>query len=103
MMIRDHLTPFFESYVRLRNKNGSADWQKLAEEAGLNKDNIAFIETTITTNRDALIRQEYNYVAGQCEVTDASPSYLWESQKVPDIRKVAIFQGIDPSQENCSH
>ena len=76
MTIRDHFTPVFESYLRLRNTNGSADWQKLAEQAGLTKDNITFIETTITTNRDALIRSEYDCVAGQCEILDASPSYL---------------------------
>ena len=69
----------------------------------MSKDNLAFIETTLTTNRDALIRSEYDYVAGQCEVTDGSPSYLWESQKVADIRKVAVFKGIDSPQENCSH
>ena len=103
MTIRDHFTPVFETYVRLRNKNGSADWQKVAEQAGLTKDNIAFIETTISSNRDALIRAEYNYVAGQCEILDASPSYLWESQKVADIKKVAMFKGIDSPQEACSH
>ena len=103
MMIRDHITPLFETYLRLRNKSGSAEWQKLAEQAGLTKDNITFIETTITTNRDALIRQEYDYVAGQCEITDGSPSYVWESQKVADIKKVAMFKGIDSPQENCSH
>jgi hypothetical protein len=103
MMIRDHFTPLFEGYIRLRNKSGSADWQKLAEQAGLTKDNIALIETTITTNREALVRTEYDYVAGQCEILDASPSYLWESEKVADLKKVAAFKGIDSTQEACSH
>jgi hypothetical protein len=103
MMIRDHFTPLFEGYIRLRNKSGSADWQKLAEQAGLTKDNIALIETTISTNREALVRTEYDYVAGQCEILDASPSYLWESEKVADLKKVAAFKGIDSTQEACSH
>ena len=103
MMIRDHFTPLFESYLRLRNKNGSTDWQKLAGQAGLTKDNIAFIETTIAKDRETLIRQEYDYVAGQCEITDGSPSYLWESEKVADLKRVAAFKGIESTQEACSH
>lgn len=63
------------------------DWQKLAEQAGLTKDNIAMIETTITKNRETMVRQEYDYVAAQCEILDASPSSLWESEKVADIKK----------------
>ena len=103
MTIRDHFPPaVFESYLRLRNKSGNTDWQKLAEQAGLTKDNIAFIETIIATNRDALIRQEYDYVAGQCEILDASPSYLWESEKVADLKKVPAFKGIESTQEACS-
>ena len=104
MTIRDHFTPtVFETYLRLRNKNGSTDWQKLAEQSGLTKDYIASIETSITTNRDALIRSEYDYVAGQCEVADGSPSYLWESEKVADLKRVTAFKGIESTQENCSH
>ena len=103
MMIRDHFPPMFESYLRLRNKNGNMDWQKLVEQVGLTKDNIAFIETTIATNRDAMIRREYDYVAGQCEILDASPSYLWESERVADLKRVAMFKGIESTQEACSH
>jgi hypothetical protein len=69
----------------------------------LTKDTIAFIETTIAKDRETLIRQEYDYVAGQCEILDASPSSLWEGEKVADLKKVAVFKGIDSTQESCSH
>ena len=104
MTIRNHFPPkVFESYLRIRNKDGSGDWKKLAQQAGLTIDNLGFIEGTISANRDSLIRAEYDYVAGQCKITDGSPSYLWESEKVTDIRKLPAFKGIDSPQESCSN
>ena len=87
----------------LRNDDSRAEWQKVAGQAGLHKNDVVFIQTGITTNREAIIRQEYDYVAGQCEILDGSPSYLWESQKVADIRKLDAFKGINSSDESCSH
>jgi hypothetical protein len=55
------------------------------------------------SNRDSMIRQEYDYVARQCEILDGSPSYLWESEKVMDLRRVPGFKGIDSTQDACSH
>ena len=103
MTIRDHFTPLFKNYIRLRNKNSSAEWQKLAEQAGLTKENISLIKTTIAKDRDAMIQREYDYVAKQCEITDGSPSYLWESERVTDLKHIAVFRGIESTQENCSH
>jgi len=104
IMIRDNFPPaIFEAYIRLRNESGSTDWHKLAGQVGLSKDNIATIDTTITNARETLIRQEYDYVAAQCDIKDGSPSYIWESEKVADISKVPIFKGIDSPKESCAN
>ena len=105
MLMRDHFpSVVFQNYLHLRNKSGDTDWKKLAEQVGLTKDNIAFIETSITTNRDALIRGEYDYAAGRYEITDGSPSYVWESERVSDLKKIAAFKGLDEiNVETCSH
>ena len=61
-------------------------------------------EKLITTQREQLIRSEYDYAAGRYESTDGSPSYVWESERVPDLKKIAAFKGLDEiNVETCSH
>jgi hypothetical protein len=101
--IRDNYAEILPSYLRLRASERDAAWPKLAERLGLSQEQIAQIKESIVSNRDWMIRQEYDYVAGQCEIKDGSPSYLWESEKVADLRKVEAFKGIAARQDSCSN
>lgn len=103
MVIRDRFASLFEPYLRLRASNASAGWKALAGQVGLAQENISQIEEAIATNREELIRQEYDYVAGQCEILDGSPSFLWESEKVKDLKRVPAFKGIDSTDGTCAH
>ncbi len=105
IVMRDHFPPtLFTTYLHLRAKNGQGDWKVLAQQAGFSPDNLTFIQTTITTNRDALLRAEYDYAVGRYGITDGSPSYVWESERVSDLRRITAFKGLDEMKaDTCSH
>jgi hypothetical protein len=102
--IRDHFPPAaFDAYLLLRTKSADTDWKQLAEQVGLTKDNISFIETTISLDREKLLRAEYEYASSRYGITDSSPSYVWESEKVPDLRKIPAFKGFEEMKvETCT-
>ena len=104
MALRDHYPQFFQTYLQLRASNGSTPWKKLISQVGLRPSDEAEIEKLITTQREQMIRSEYDYAAGRYEITDGSPSYVWESERVPDLKKIAAFKGLDEiNVETCSH
>ena len=103
IVIRDQFQQSFKTYLRLRTTNGSLPWPAVASEAGLGQDAIAEIEKTIVSQRYSLIRKEYDYVSGQHEVLDGSPSYVWESERVTDLKSIDEFSGMEDSAHgNCS-
>jgi hypothetical protein len=103
MVIRDRFPPLFEPYVRQRASSGNAPWQKLLEQIGFTKPTIDEVEATVKSQRDTLIQTEYNYVTGQYGITDGSPSYVWESERVMDLTKIERFKALkDFSGEACN-
>jgi hypothetical protein len=103
MVLRDRYAALFEPYVRQRATSGNLPWRKLLEQAGSSKLLLDEIEAAITSERDALIQAEYNYVTGQYGITDGSPSYVWESERVMDLTKIERFKALkDFTGQPCS-
>jgi len=49
----------------------------------------------------ALIENEYGYVTGSYQIYDGSPTYIWESERVKDIRKVDAFNSLEFTSDIC--
>ena len=104
MVIRDRFPQFFPVYLQLRSENGRAPWTKLVEQIGFDPSDTEQIQKLITTVRDEMIRKEYEYAQGRYGITDGSPSYVWESERVPDLRKIPAFKGLTAmNKEACAH
>jgi hypothetical protein len=104
IVIRDRHPQSINGYLRLRTGNGSTPWLQLAEQVGLCPSDLGEIMNLITNQRDQLIRAEYEYVTGRYGITDGSPTYVWESERVPDLSHIATFKGLEAvSVETCSH
>jgi hypothetical protein len=97
IILRDNFPEKFDSYVLKRAMSGSGSWQILLAELGFSGKQIDEIESRIKSEHDRLIQIEYNYVNGKYGITDGSPSYFWEGERVFDLSKVAIFKGLDGS------
>jgi hypothetical protein len=102
MAIRDHYPQIFQIYLRVRATDESTPWQQLVENFGLRPSDEAAIEKLITTRRDEMIKNEYNY-AVQYGITDGSPAYVWESEPVSNLNKIKETAGLDAFKvETCS-
>lgn len=103
MVLRDSFPPLFEPYVRQRASSGNVPWQKLLEQIGFTKPTVDEVQATIKSQRDTLIQSEYNYATGQYGITDGSPSYVWESERVMDLTKLERFKALkDFTGEACN-
>ena len=94
MSVRDIYGSSYLTYMLLRAEDKAASWQSLASKAGFKKSEIQAIQERIEKERDQLIANEYDYVANQQKITDGSPSYLWEGQKVSDISMLPQFNDL---------
>lgn len=104
MVIRDDYPEFYHSYLLKRIDDKTGNWQELAEQTGIKDQAIQAIEQKIKAERETLIQTEYNYVMGTHQIFDGSPTYLWESERIDDIRQIDLFQELTfSSQEKCSH
>ncbi len=99
MVIRDYHPHAFQPYLMLRANSGNAAWKKLAEQAGLSGAEIAEVEEVVTNQREPLVQKEYDYATGRYEIYDGSPNYVWESERVGDLRKIEVFKGMDGAGE----
>ena len=74
------------------------------EQLGFTKPTVEQVEATIKSQRDTLIQNEYNYATGQYGITDGSPSYVWESERVTDLTKLERFKALkDFTGEACKN
>ena len=94
IVMRDFHAEFFQAYLQLRAESGKTPWRKLAEKLGLGADDSAEIEQLITTRREEIIRKEYEYATGRYDIKDGSPTFVWESERVPDLEKIEAFKGL---------
>ncbi|MDM8550391.1 hypothetical protein QUF72_09945 [Desulfobacterales bacterium HSG2] len=104
MAIRDNHPEFFHQYLLERIEDKSGDWRQPAEAAGLDNEAIQTVESKFAKERETLIQAEYNYVMGTHQIFDGSPTYIWESERIDDIRQIEVFKDLTFStQEKCSH
>jgi len=102
MVLRDRFASSFEPYVLRRATGDKASWRKVAENTGVTSEVIAEIEAIITKERDSLLQAEYDYVFGRHRISDNSPTYVWESERLQDIHQLNGFEGVDTSsQQQC--
>lgn len=102
MLIRDRHADFFFAYLRARLEQPTIDWKSVARLAGLDSEAIRGIESAIASDRDAIIQAEHDYVAGLHGITDGSPTWIWESRIVPDIRRIKRFKDLNPTGGSCA-
>ena len=102
MVIRDGYPEFYHNYLLKRVDDKDTPWDKLAKETGLKDEEVKSIERTIEKERETLIQQEYDYVTGTYQIYDGSPSYVWECERVANIRPLEVFRGLKFSSDRCS-
>ena len=102
MVIRDKHPLFYHDYLLRRIANNDASWDTLAREIGMKREDMKSIEQTIEAERNTLIQQEYDYVTGTYGIYDGSPNYVWESERVANIREVEAFKDLTFSLDKCS-
>lgn len=100
MIIRDMYPDFYHEYLLHRAKNDTS-WEGLVREVGIAEQEIEMITDIINEGGRALIESEYEYVAGTYQVYDGSPTYVWESERVGDIRKIKAFNNLEFTSDIC--
>ncbi len=106
MIIRDRYANYFYDYLLRRNEDAESTWKKIAQELGMDKEAIDSITVSLIKDKQQLIEQEFAYVFGLHQIDDGSPSYVWESEKVEDIRKMETFAKLTfptAPAESCSN
>ncbi len=102
IVMRDRCSPWLRPYVVRRATGDKAPWRTVAENAGVPPEVVAEIESTITKDRDTLLQAEYDYVFGQHRISDNSPTYVWEGERLQDIHQLNGFESLDTSsQQQC--
>jgi len=105
MVIRDKYPQFFHRYL-LKRADDHYPWEKTAKVIGMKDDEIKAIGQILATGREALIQKEYNYVVETYGQVEASPTYVWEGERVTDIRQVDAFKDLalaSASPASCSN
>lgn len=101
IVMRDRHPQLFYNYLLRRIANRDSLWEKSAKEVGLKDKEIRSIAQTIESERKKLIQQEYDYVTKTYGIYDGSPTYVWESEWVPDLRQVEVFKDMKFSSDKC--
>jgi hypothetical protein len=105
MIIRDRYPRAFNDYLLMRASDMQSPWEKLASGSGLGEKKIRLIARTIETDREKLIREEYEYAVNTYQISDGSPTYVWESEIVTDISTIEPFKEINSANlamNNCA-
>lgn len=105
MLIRDRYPQYFHRYLLGRVDN-HCSWENLAKELGMKDEEIKSIAQALVSERDSLIQKEYAYVTETCGIYDGSPTYVWEGERVAEIRHVERFKDMalaSASTESCSN
>ena len=102
IVLRDRFATLLVPYVLQRATGDKAPWKTVAVTAGVPPQVVAEIESAITKERDSLLKAEYDYVFGQHQISDTSPTYVWEGERLPDIHRLEGFETLDTSsQQQC--
>ena len=100
IVIRDRYPEYYFEYLKMRASSDES-WEELAAKVNLNSKDIQKIKEIMKNQREELIQKEYNYATNIYQIYDASPTYVWESERKKNIRDVEIFKNLDYSTEEC--
>jgi len=100
IVLRDDHPELFFDYL-LHRASSEMPWPDLAMEVGLGMDDVAVVRDRIVSERDALIQAERDYCIKNYQISDGSPTFVWESRLAPDIHKVKPFAKLDFSAPKC--
>lgn len=103
IIIRDNYPAYFDRYLKTRLNSKNLGWSAIASQADLSKKDISNIENIFTSKRDMLLDKEYSYVTGTYEIYDKSPTYVWEGEKINNLREISFFKNLNSAPtEECS-
>ncbi|MCP4119992.1 MAG: hypothetical protein GY737_32265 [Desulfobacteraceae bacterium] len=103
MVVRDEFQDYFHPYLLQRCNDMERPWREVAKEIGISDKKVAHIENKIATERKKLILAEYNYAVLTYDITDRSPTYVWESEIISDVRKIEVFKDlVFSTDKKCS-
>lgn len=103
IVIRDSFPEFFMPYLLQRVVSGKSPWTEVAQKAGIKEADAQKIAQWIKDKRNTLIQKEYDYAVANYGITDGSPSFVWESKRVTNLRKIAAFRNYDQGAKGaCS-
>jgi hypothetical protein len=101
IVLRDQFPEHQTNYLQLRASDLERTWMELAAEVGLKDEEIKGIEMQIVENRNAIIENEFLYATQTYGLYDGSPSFIWEGERVLDLREIEAFREIDFTRNNC--
>lgn len=101
MIIRDMWPRCYFDYL-LRRAQSNAPWDELARQAGLSTEEIESVKTAGKEGREALIQAEYDYTTKTYGIHDGSPTYIWENERIGDLRSVQAFHDLRYRSGTCS-
>jgi len=102
MAIRDLYPSKFRDYLRHRARQPGAKWQDLCGLAMLPAAEVEAVTQHMTAHREDMITREYEYVNRVLGVSDGSPTFVWESQRVNDLSKLLPFATLTLGDSTCS-
>lgn len=100
MILRDRFPEYFRDYV-MKRAASEAPWEELAIAVQIDTGEIAQIRDAIIAERDELIAAEVNYLRSRYGEIQASPTFIWESQRVDDVSKLPGLQQLLAAGEQC--
>jgi hypothetical protein len=102
IVLRNNYPDYFYRYLKTRIRYNDADWKVLSKSIGLNPTAIQNIEKEIVSNRNDIIQREYNYAVKNYQIYDNSPTYIWESEKISNLKEIPALKNIPASEQKCS-
>lgn len=105
MLIRDRYPEFFHRYL-IKRADDRCAWQDVARQIGMKPEAVQAITASLEHERETLLQNEYEYVAGAHQVLDGSPTFVWEGERIADIQQIDTFKGFSfapASTESCSN
>lgn len=103
IVIRNNYPEYFLNYLKEKFNNPNNTWQNVASMVGIKNKEIEVVEQTIADSRDEIIEQEYDYVANKNHVLDGSPTFLWESKQIKNLRKLKGFEHFSLGGGSCNN
>ena len=94
IVLRDKYPEAFVPYVRMRAGSPHLPFPEVASQAGLAATDIEEVRRIANQERERLIREEYKYAALRYGITDGSPTYVWEGERLTNLKRLHVFKDL---------